>query len=523
MKRKDRAYQPERRVRSGCWKCRERRVKCPEQRPVCSSCQRLGLACGYTLRLTWQEPSSVRPTRSTTRNHADEDQWHNSHVHNWMFLNFGLQDFEVIAPRRYEDLIDISPALIKDIDLQRTRVLLCHPSLRPAGFSCIKISDKEGQLWDYFVNFIAPQCAVSLAANPYRSVVLRIAAAAPGGPLFQCVMANAACQKYTLGHGEHKTSSWEFRAQALKSLRRHLDENQHGPEEAIVTIVMMSFLEILEDCSPSWIVHAKFGEALLASHKKLEVTNPDVYHFLATWFIVHNVLASTAWGAKAGSVEVNALLASVEESYVQTLTGCSKSLLCLLADITALVDPTDYKSRAPGGTELLEPEHTVQTTDQAAAKRARDRMERQLCRAPSKSLEDSTLAGSEFCAISELKRLATLMYLYAKIDESSPCEQHMARLTQEMIGLLPRIPLRTNTILWPLFILGTLGVRPESDEHRKIILQTLDALQKTRQLGCVKKARWIVADVWKARDVSTVDAAKGWSILEGRHRTVSLA
>jgi hypothetical protein len=167
-----------------------------------------------------------------------------------MFLNFGLQDFEVIAPREYEDLIEFSPASIKDIDSQRTRVLLCQPlglldpSLRPAGFSCIKMSDKEGQLWDYFVNFIAPQCAVRLAANPYRSVVLRIAAAAPGGPLFQCVMAIAACQKYTLGHGEPKTSSWEFRAQALKSLRCHLDENQHGPEEAIVTIVMMSFLEV---------------------------------------------------------------------------------------------------------------------------------------------------------------------------------------------------------------------------------------------------------------------------------------
>lgn len=253
------------------------------------------------------------------------------------------------------------------------------------------------------------------------------------------------------------------------------------------------------------------------------VTNPDLYHFLATWFVVHNVLAATAWGAKAGRVEIATLLASVNEKYVQTLMGCSKSLLCLLADITALADPTSSRSPALGEVEVLEQERTVQIDDQAATKRERDRMERQLCQISSKTPEDSTLAGSEVRAISDLKRLATLMYLYARIDESSPYEQHMARLTREMLQLLPHIPLRTNTILWPLFILSTLGVQPESDDHRKTVLQTLDALQKTRQLGCVKKARRVVGDVWKARDLSTIDAVRGWSILEGRHRNVSLA
>lgn len=226
----------------------ERRVKCPEQRPICSPCRRLGLACGYTLRLTWQEPSCVPQTQCTIRSRADQDEWHGSHVYDWMFLNVGLQDFDEVGSSEYDDLVDFSPAMVKN--MQRTRDLFCQarglpdPSLRPAGLSCINISEKEGRMWDYFVNFITPQCAVSLAANPYRSVVLRIAAATPGGPLFQCVMAIAACQMYTLGHGEPKTSSWEFRATALKSLRRHLDESQHGPEEAMVTIVMMSFLEV---------------------------------------------------------------------------------------------------------------------------------------------------------------------------------------------------------------------------------------------------------------------------------------
>ncbi|KUI55310.1 hypothetical protein VP1G_02690 [Cytospora mali] len=442
-----------------------------------------------------------------------------------MFLNVAYRDFEDAASSEDIDLVDLG--LITVHDMQRTRDPfcqppgLCTPSSLPTGLPALKISSKEARLWDYFVNFITPQCAVRLAANPYRSVVLRIAAAAPGGPLFQCVMAIAASQMYNLRHGEPGTSTWEFRALALKSLRSHLDANQHGPEEAIVTIVMMSFLEILEDCSPSWIVHADFGERLLASHTTLMVTNPDLYHFLATWLIVHNVLASTAWG-KSGSVKTTALLDSVNEDYVQTLTGCSKSMLCLLADITALADPDSSRSPAPGGDKIPACERTKGIDARAAAKRERDGMERQLCHVYPVSIADSTV-GNEIRAISELKRLATLMYLYARIDDSSPYEPHMARLTEEILEVLPGIPLRTNTVLWPLFILGTLGVRPESDDHRKIVLQMLDSLQKTRQLGCVKKARQIIGDVWKARDLRTADAIKGWAILEGRHRNISLA
>ncbi|KAH3665893.1 hypothetical protein OGAPHI_004082 [Ogataea philodendri] len=38
------------RSKNGCWTCRLRRKRCPEQRPVCSECVRLGLECdGYTV------------------------------------------------------------------------------------------------------------------------------------------------------------------------------------------------------------------------------------------------------------------------------------------------------------------------------------------------------------------------------------------------------------------------------------------------------------------------------------------
>jgi hypothetical protein len=70
---------------------------------------------------------------------------------------------------------------------------------------------------------------------------------------------------------------------------------------------------------------------------------------------------------------------------------------------------------------------------------------------------------------------------------------------------------------------AVLGIRPECDEDRKMVLARLQALQETRQLGNVKKARGIIEDVWKARDLHSTDINRSWSILEGRDQALSLA
>lgn len=108
----------------------------------------------------------------------------------------------------------------------------------------MKISCKELRLWDYFATFIAPKCALSIDPNPYRDVVLRLAAHAPRGPLFEVIMAVAATQMHNLGHGEMGVSTWKLRGLALRSLRHQLTGSHQTPQEIIVTTVMMGFLEV---------------------------------------------------------------------------------------------------------------------------------------------------------------------------------------------------------------------------------------------------------------------------------------
>ncbi|KAI1115156.1 fungal-specific transcription factor domain-containing protein [Nemania sp. NC0429] len=47
------APEPKRRSRNGCWPCKNRKIKCGEEHPVCVNCQRTGEACDYSIRLNW--------------------------------------------------------------------------------------------------------------------------------------------------------------------------------------------------------------------------------------------------------------------------------------------------------------------------------------------------------------------------------------------------------------------------------------------------------------------------------------
>lgn len=58
---------------TGCWTCRERKVKCDETDPFCLQCRRKGVSCkGYDTRLQWLTP--IVPDASGLNVGFDEDE-----------------------------------------------------------------------------------------------------------------------------------------------------------------------------------------------------------------------------------------------------------------------------------------------------------------------------------------------------------------------------------------------------------------------------------------------------------------
>ncbi|KAL8705739.1 MAG: hypothetical protein Q9201_001173 [Fulgogasparrea decipioides] len=77
--------EPKTRSRNGCWPCKNRKIKCGEEKPQCLHCERAGETCDYSIRLNWDgrnkrkvggttpEPSFIvnaplEPPQEATRN-----------------------------------------------------------------------------------------------------------------------------------------------------------------------------------------------------------------------------------------------------------------------------------------------------------------------------------------------------------------------------------------------------------------------------------------------------------------------
>ncbi|KAH6991380.1 fungal-specific transcription factor domain-containing protein [Ilyonectria sp. MPI-CAGE-AT-0026] len=120
--KKDRQDNGKRR-RTGCWPCKERKVRCNEARPICNACERLTLPCQYGIKLLWREEALSRGIAlgrsglwskkrgvSNQKQHQDVDSnfQHDRPptpqdervdalplpTEDWMFLNTTYQDFK---------------------------------------------------------------------------------------------------------------------------------------------------------------------------------------------------------------------------------------------------------------------------------------------------------------------------------------------------------------------------------------------------------------------------------------------
>ncbi|KAH0430647.1 hypothetical protein CcaCcLH18_07682 [Colletotrichum camelliae] len=526
------------RVRSGCWKCRERRVKCPEQRPICSHCQRLGFSCHYEIRLSWQrQPNHGNCLKSRLRS-----CFYSSLVEEWMFLNTTWQDFEEVSAILIEPWVDDSDNHSGSHDAACSLLSLNTSSSDltiPRSLSPLNFSTGEASLWNYFNDFIAPRCVLKDGINPYRQIILRIAAASPGGPVYRSILAVSAHQMQVLKHSEQLRSIWTYRDHALFSLRNMISEYSSSTiggslrkelaQQIMASTLMMCFFEILHDCSRSWEVHATFARSFLMSEICHELKDDDfsssLYAFASTYFVYHDALAFTASPDAANvphtASRLSNLIDGYDSSIFMTLTGCSKRLIDLLSQITNLANSLSIQTSGHTGQGPSQEDASIHNGTRNSIERELHQMQNLSAQSTqTKSFSDEP-HESEW--ISELKRLTSLMYLYARIDGCNPSHPHMFRLTTQILEIIPKISLRTNTLLWPLFTVATLGIRSDSDEDRRMILEKIHLLQQTRQLGNVRKARRIIEDVWKARDLETSNAEQGWSILAGRYDTISLA
>ncbi|EXJ86523.1 hypothetical protein A1O3_03474 [Capronia epimyces CBS 606.96] len=418
------------------------------------------------------------------------------------------------------------------------------PVCRSLSDTPIRYSQKY--LLDYFRRSIGPQCHLAHNDNPYVRLILPIALSAPSGPLMQALLCASANQLRLLSDRRFEKEAWMYRAKTLGLVRSELDNFMTGLsrdttsfEQLLASVVMLCFVEISNDAADTWMVHSACAQVLLSSDHRYSARSAeldDLCDFVHLYFAAHDALARTSWIDPRK--QDWRLPVSDDHNHINGLTGCSKELLNLIMATTNLANAISDAERHPREGSNRNAEHAFYDTGQ------RDGIERRLHQIeqwlPSKYLSQSESCPSPTSSLSpfsepnrlhrleiiaEVKRLAALIYFYARIDRATPEHPQIIRLTASMLNLLRKVPVSANALLWPLYIVGTLGVQSCQDEHRALVLERLEALEKRRQLRNVKDVRQVVVDVWKQRDLQTLSSRElCWSDIAICHgKRISLA
>jgi hypothetical protein len=115
-------------------------------------------------------------------------------------------------------------------------------------------------------------------------------------------------------------------------------------------------------------------------------------------------------------------------------------------------------------------------------------------------------------ATAELYRLASLLYLQRVVPATGD-EVRRATYLRQAFAALGEVPVATGP--WPVFIVAC---EARSDEERIYILETLDRMDKVRNVGNVRIMRTILETIWKQRDLQentdTIEKKQWWLCAE---------
>ncbi|KAJ3538518.1 hypothetical protein NM208_g5876 [Fusarium decemcellulare] len=552
-RRKDTTTATEKRGRNACWKCKERRIRCTLEKPVCSNCARWKHTCQYGLKLLWREEALARGIcfgRQGVYGQSTKDPISSRPLSSgcfrgdFYFLHTSSHDFAQPRHRprgnstltkardggatgllsaehdEVQPVDDEEPVVIETED-GPTQIAAHNPG--PINqLSVLPSAEDSGdlRLFDFFVSYMCPGLSNSTTENPYWELVVPLSFTSV--PLFHALLSWAASEASVANPSSkdaYSVVSVKNKVRALQGLRMEI-ESAHGDWSSasdhwasiLSTIILLSCNDIANLCSPVWITHLKAARVLcsMAWPRQPGVFVPDKFRkFCITWFLAHEIMSRTAW-IQDTLFDPGEWFASDDETEIDPMIACSRGLIQQVSAIGTLI--TDL--RGSGG------KSSSRTEQDPAFKRRRDSIEDGL-----KALDQRISTGSQgsdsdevLLQVAEGKRLCALIYLYACIDNATPTSPTIQGLTRQVIDLLTQLPPKPS-LTFILFVVGTLGVWDEED--RRLVLDKFDSLIKARWLAFVVRARDVVMDVWIDRDLGK--DGRWEDLVETKSKLLSLA
>lgn len=501
--------QSESRGRAGCWTCKNKHVRCSREQPHCARCRRLKLPCSYEMRLLWQEDairrgislgregtwSKGRKTKS--KRDKQEERFfmpvlnveaiflNTTYSHFEQHRGEGLEPRDVHAATLNAGLETCSKSMCTD-DSEESSITL-RRSLLPFMFP----SHESSYLFDYFVSNICPSCSLSPTYNPYLYYITPMSFTYP--PLHNAILSVSANQLRLLSHRRFEKDAWWYKTKTLEGLQESISSGDIG-WPFIATILMLCFYDIADGCNESWMTHLKSGLQIMEQVSCDFTESQQLRKFCLMYFVAHNIMGHTAGTLQIADGQYAWLEDDCMEE-IDPLMGCSRELLDIIHKI----------SKAASDSTAIQSKRYMTADELANLTTTRNELESSLhtiCQIPS-AASDSTYLTQ----VAEIKRQTALIYLHERLStllppsssvSGSSLASYKSSLITSVIEQMSPLP-STPTLLWPLFTLGKGS--PADEGHRRFVLERLNDILKSRNLGSVRLARKLVADKYRSWDL----------------------
>ncbi|KAH8810653.1 fungal-specific transcription factor domain-containing protein [Xylogone sp. PMI_703] len=535
------------RTRSGCLRCRQRKLKCDEKKPQCQRCCDSNIACPYGIKLTWPDEAlskGIVVGRTGTRRKKGGHSSHRSSMIAMVdsksntsstqlqlirnltqqpsiaFLNTTSEDIfvhysqevcTVVLSTNREDtkLVDaISAPSTPTLDFASLNMSSPSPS---AGLGLLNLAQSDSFLFEFYVHRMCPTCAlIDARDNGHRNVIIPVSMSS--SLLLKSVLAVAA-NHLRFHDPRHRITALQYRGYTLKTLQQLLQGETHkiSKIELLSTILMLCFFDISDGCKPGWMEHLDGANKVLTQLSSQNNTRSDeaVLSFLGQYFASHNILAYTALAHPTKEREQSLLQGGMcwlkmiqrPEQEIDCIVGCSTELLTIILELSQRIrsqkDTISPQERHQIFLWKVETERRLTTLVQTPLIPPRTSSSSP---SPADSQGISTLLNT-----AESFRKATLIllqYLCPSLSLVSTRQSTIKTCVREILDLMSSCPISPvgarSSSLWPYFIAAC---HVTEDQDRIFVLRRFDEMESRKRFGNIRPVREVVECAWKQSDL----------------------
>ncbi|KIW64824.1 hypothetical protein PV04_09731 [Phialophora macrospora] len=467
------------RSQNGCERCRKRRQKCDEQRPVCTRCRKAtGVVCVYGINLRWGG-------RQFEKSRFGKCQVQRVETSRGSF---------VYSSEYYAQNRSPSPTLQQTAgSLQQTsRLAIATPGAMPRNIGLLPgLTPDQKSLLHHFVHEASSLISCNRQIQSQTCQVL-LPLSLEVSALLHAVLAFSAGHRASIGENEDRTRMFKMqlvttRNQSIRELHHNLDPlNSSHLEATLATSLMLCLcaLRYDEEAYNSWRIHLNGARATISAISRLpnseSLQSSTRFSYLKKRYTILETIALqglNGFHARDLDYEIAKQDAQPAEVFLDDYVGCATDVLEMFQEVSAVAWET-RRARAADGKELVLSQHDFDLEAFNLETRLLQMIDRDrksspvFCPGVQAMLSPRQIA--DYVLFNELVQYTVLLVIRRRIRRLSPSNS----LVQECVGKIIQLAnfLTPSNGLSPglglnevLFAAGCSCLEPDRDSIRRLL------------------------------------------------------